>query len=538
MKIHDKLKCSYFNINEAGMLAGVLLAAFLAAFPVLLLLADTLQSFFAGSPDLVTFLVPDERRLQLLARSMGISGAVAICGMAAGILTASFLFAWKSKAGLAVRYVFFATAAVPPYVHALSWTSALVWLNSLLRGSGLAEITLQGNGICIWVGMMTLLPITTGLALVGFESVEPGLIEAGCIFKGGGRVFGSIIMPLAAPSFLAGGAFAFLISLMDYTIPSLFQVNVYSLEIFAQYSADYDAAKAFLLSLPLLLSAIPTAMLFQWAFRNAALLNTRGDRKNTIEMEMPVVLILLQGLALGISFLQFSVPFISLIISTGTPLKLMNVFLSSYHEIGFSMLLSVLAATIAVFFGTLAASGMNRKGRIYKICWIFILLPFAIPAPLTGIALAKGWNSIGAYGTRGTIWLPVMAGVIRFLPFAALILLAIIKRMDPRLLEASRIQQKNTLHGLVKVYIPMLSKGLVAAGCLVFILAAGELGATMIVTPPGSGTITMKIYNYMHYGASDSVAALCLIMLVLSLIAGSAAFTALIHSEKGFKGGD
>lgn len=533
MRIRDKLKMGYFNIENAGMLAGVMVAAFLAAFPVLILFFDTLQAFFMGSSDLVTFLVPDERRLQLLVRSVGISAAVAVCGMTAGILTASFLFTWKSKAGLAVRYIFFATAAVPPYVHALSWTSSLVWLNSLLRESGIMEISLQGNGICIWVGMMTLLPITTGLALIGFESVEPGLIEAGCVFKGSGRVFGSIVLPLAAPSFLAGGAFAFLISLMDYTIPSLFQVNVYSLEIFAQYSADYDAAKAFLLSLPLMVIAIPAALLFQWAFKNAALQNTRGKGKKPYIMEMPTALVFLQGAALVISFLQFSVPLISLILSTGTPLNLANAFLSSHNEIGFSITLSVLAAVIAVTLGSLAASGVNRKGRIFKICWILILLPFAIPAPLTGIALARGWNSLGAAGAGGTIWLPVMAGVIRFLPFAALIMLAVIKRMDLRLLEASWIQQKNACHGLVKVYVPMLSKGLVAAVCLVFILVTGELGATLIVTPPGSGTITMKIYNYLHYGASETVAALCLIMLVLSIAAGTVAFAALIRGEKG-----
>ena len=83
------------------------------------------------------------------------------------------------------------------------------------------------------------------------------------------------------------------------------------------------------------------------------------------------------------------------------------------------------------------------------------------------------------------------------------------------------------------MYVPMLSKGLVAAVCLVFILVTGELGATLIVTPPGSGTITMKIYNYLHYGASETVAALCLIMLVLSIAAGTVAFAALIRGEKG-----
>jgi iron(III) transport system permease protein len=78
----------------------------------------------------------------------------------------------------------------------------------------------------------------------------------------------------------------------------------------------------------------------------------------------------------------------------------------------------------------------------------------------------------------------------------------------------------------------MLSKGLTASGCLVFILSAGELGATLIVTPPGRGTITMKIYNYLHYGASDTVASLCLIMLVVSVLAGLAAFYALLYGGR------
>lgn len=531
MKILDCVKKSHFNTENAGMHAGMFLAAFLAAFPVLLLFSDTLQAFLTESPKLLTFLIPDTRRIQLLGRSIGISAVVALCSMAGGILTASFFCTLKSRAGLIVRVAFLATAAVPPYVHAISWSSALIWLNSLLRENGMGEILLQGNGVCIWVGMMTFLPITTGLALVGLESVEPALIEAGCIFTGGGRVFARVVLPLAAPSFIAGGAFAFLISLMEYTIPSLFQVNVYSLELFAQYSADYDAVKAFLLSLPLLLCAIPAAMLLQWAFRNAALQNTRKASRNTCVLELPVVLVLFQGLAMMISLFQFSVPIISLIVSTGSPVIIGNAFLSSYQEMGFSMKTSLLAAGITVLFGTIAALGINRHGRLFKIYWIFILLPFAVPAPLTGIALARAWNYAGVAGVGGSSWLTVMAGIIRFLPFAALIMLAVIKRIDPQLVEASRIQQKNIFHGLVKVLLPMLSKGIAAAICLVFVLVTGELGAALIVTPPGRSTITMKIYNYLHYGASDTVAALCLIMLGFSVIAGALAFYILLHHK-------
>ena len=55
---------------------------------------------------------------------------------------------------------------------------------------------------------------------------------------------------------------------------------------------------------------------------------------------------------------------------------------------------------------------------------------------------------------------------------------------------------------------------------IIFILTAAELGATVLVIPPGVGTLTIKIYNYMHYGKSDAVAGLCLIMLIFSMLGG------------------
>ena len=52
---------------------------------------------------------------------------------------------------------------------------------------------------------------------------------------------------------------------------------------------------------------------------------------------------------------------------------------------------------------------------------------------------------------------------------------------------------------------------------LVFTLSLGELGATLLVAPAGKGTLTMKIYNFLHYGATEAVSSLCLTMLFLIL---------------------
>ena len=68
-----------------------------------------------------------------------------------------------------------------------------------------------------------------------------------------------------------------------------------------------------------------------------------------------------------------------------------------------------------------------------------------------------------------------------------------------------------------------------AAFFIVFILAFGELGTTLLVMPPGRETIPIKIYNLMHYGAEDLVAALCIILIGLIFIISSSFF--LIHRK-------
>ncbi|MCB1905346.1 MAG: hypothetical protein KDI18_14905, partial [Gammaproteobacteria bacterium] len=75
-----------------------------------------------------------------------------------------------------------------------------------------------------------------------------------------------------------------------------------------------------------------------------------------------------------------------------------------------------------------------------------------------------------------------------------------------------------------KVLLPLLRHGLISAFFIAFILAMGELGITLLVIPPGIATIPVKIYNFMHYGAEATVAALCLILLVLQLLMAGGLF--------------
>lgn len=97
------------------------------------------------------------------------------------------------------------------------------------------------------------------------------------------------------------------------------------------------------------------------------------------------------------------------------------------------------------------------------------------------------------------------------------------RRIDRRLLDAAEVLQASRLQGFFQVRLPILAPGLVAAFGLVASFTSGELAATLIVAPPGQGTVAMRVYNYLHYGASDAVAGLCLVLVLLTLVGGALA---------------
>ena len=116
--------------------------------------------------------------------------------------------------------------------------------------------------------------------------------------------------------------------------------------------------------------------------------------------------------------------------------------------------------------------------------------------------------------------MPAFAALSRFAAFAAIILYVQIRAIDPALIDAARVFSRDTVATLTKVTLPLLAPGIFIASAVLAALTLGELGATLIVTPPGFGTLAIKIYNYLHYGAAAEVAGLCLFMVAATLLAG------------------
>lgn len=470
--------------------------------------------------------VPGGRRMALLLRSAGLAAGVAACAAVLGMLTASVLIHWNTGRAGRLRWLAVVPALLPSYVHAMAWDTFFFRLSQLAKSAG---VVIQVNGwlAAWWVQVMALLPIAVGLSLLSFETVKPKLIEAALVHRTELQVLNRVVLPLAAPVILAGAGIVFVLSLIDYTIPSLFLVNVYPLEIFADFSAGNDPGRALVLSLPLLLAASLVMVLAQSLIRRAAGASSGRAVRWTGAPVWKGWFGALQALALVVLALQAIVPVLELIIKTGQISAISTAVSSAKSEIIYTVLIASLVAVFCLPLGLAPALELDRGGKVSRIWWLFLTLPLAVPASLVGIGLIAVWNQPGLQHLYGSLLMPVLAGLARFAPLGALIIFAQLRRIDPLLLDAARVAQKRPWQAWSRVWLPLLKPGLLAAALVVFVLTAGELGATLLVAPPGQATLTMRIYNYLHYGASSSVAGLCLLLMIAGLAAGAVSLLAL-----------
>jgi ABC-type Fe3+ transport system permease subunit len=62
---------------------------------------------------------------------------------------------------------------------------------------------------------------------------------------------------------------------------------------------------------------------------------------------------------------------------------------------------------------------------------------------------------------------------------------------------------------------PLCAGACLRAALAVGVLSLGELGAGKLVETPGSQTFAHQVFNQMHYGVTNHVAGLCLVLLGL-----------------------
>ena len=503
----------------------------LAVLPVLLLGVMWLVAALADDPQVLAWAVPSFRTAQLLGKSFLLATTTTIMATVLGTLLALWLCG-NGRVQRLVRSLYLVPLLIPPYVHALTWM-AIAGRRQILEQAldwvfGAETITLSNYGFWPTAVVLTLatFPIVTLFVRSGLQAIEPEILEAAALVEPPWRAAWRLLPRLAMPSLLAGAGLVFVLALVEYGVPSMFEYNVYVTEVYASFGQHFDPVEAFAISLPLVVLAAALLGLSQSRLRNNPLRGRSGSpaRLSTSEWPWPVRAVLYGSV--GVWAIATAVPVVVLLARGALPSTVAAAVAPAWEEIGLTVAVAVGCGAIVAAVALPLAGVLTRSTRVWKLGWLVCALPLAVPAPIIGVALIYIWNHPLLGWGYGTPLMLVVAHVARFLPFGIYAAASRVRHIDPVLTEAASLPDVGWWRRFLWVRLPMVTPAIAVTLLVVFVLSLGELGASLLIAPPGQATLPLRIYNLLHYGATDVVSALSLIMVVVAGLACAALLVA------------
>ena len=145
-----------------------------------------------------------------------------------------------------------------------------------------------------------------------------------------------------------------------------------------------------------------------------------------------------------------------------------------------------------------------------------IILPLAVSAISLAFSLFSLYRLTPIYENVSLII--IIAHTLIAFPFANRIITAARSNIDNSLINVSRSLGATRFQTFIKIEMPILLSGIIAAGIFSFAISIGEFGATTFLARSNFATIPVGIYRLINTRNIGSAAAFSTILIVLVVI--------------------
>lgn len=411
--------------------------------------------------------------------------------------------------------------AMPAYVMAYAYTDLLEFagpvqtavrdlLGTAPAGWRFPDIRSLGGAVLMFA--FVLYPYVFLLARTAFLERSGALLEAGrSLGLNAWQTFWRLSLPVARPAIAAGVALVLMETLADYGTVSYFGVQTFTTGIYRAWFSLGDRAAAAQLATCLLVFVVILLALEQQS-RGHARYYSNGARRRPVRPQP------LTGLRAAVAISACAVPLLmGFLIPAGVLLHLALTDGDAqwgprfFRLAGNSMLVASLTAILAVAAALVVAlarrlepSAATRMahgvaGWGYAVPGSVIAVGLLIPLARFDNALAQ-WLQVNlgvAPGLliTGSIAALVMAYLVRFLSAALQSVDSALARITPHMEDAARSLGLTPPATLRRVHLPLMRRGLLTAGLLVFIEVMKELPATLVMRPFNFDTLATQAYT-------------------------------------------
>ncbi|HZZ80092.1 MAG TPA: hypothetical protein VFE62_16380 [Gemmataceae bacterium] len=480
----------------------------------------------------------------LAANTLGLAAGTVACATPLGLGLAVLLF---RTAFLGRRFLLFLLALmlfVPLPVLVSSWQGFFGpdgFLPSAFWHNAAGRPWVSGLGAAIWIHTMWAVPWIAFIVGVGLTWVEPELEEEAAQSIGPWRVLLGVTLPRVRASIVAAAVFVALQTAGEVSVTEMMQVGTLAEETRAQFErADRSGlARTLLLALP--------ALLVVWT--TLGLLAMRLER--TLPPLVPSAREL-RPLILGPAWLRFAIG-VMVIFALAAPLASLawklgldsvpprwdaetaRHFLHSeaivngltmLQSVGTALVTGLLIAVLALIGCWLARDARWLRGFLFAIAvWAWVM-----PASVVGIGLKELIQLLVEAWPTGPLTdalyfapspLPVMwAQVLRMLPIAIVFLWPVTRLMPSELFEEARLTGASVWTEFLLVVWPMTRRAMAVTALAASALCVGEIAVSGRVETAGWRMFMGVLFNRMHTGADNTVAALSLLLLATVAVLG------------------
>jgi iron(III) transport system permease protein len=489
-----------------------------------------------------------------------LAATVCLIAVPLGTLAALTIFKTDVPGRRIAGLLFTGMLLVPLYVVTGAWDAGfgIQGWHTLVTNPHLAhEPWLDGWRAAIWVHALAAVPWVVLIVGAGLRTVEAELEEDAATFTTPLRVIWHVTLRRAAPALVVACIWVAVVAAVEISVTDFFQVRTFAEEVYTQAALgtfglidpitnenSEHPLRAYGLWLGLLLSTLLAQVAIVAASRLFSQLTDSPHRatwiwhlgrwRRSTALALVISLLLVAGLPLA------NLMYKAGILVTATPeghvrswsaMKVAERIAAAPVQYSGELMLSTCigaaAATGALAVALPLAWSMRLSRKTPRLRPLGLALCLTIPGPLLGLATIHVLNQppdspLSAlailYDSNFAPWL---VQTIRALPLVALVVWSALASVPQTVLDAAALEGAGWWSQLLRIAVPLRWSGLAAAWLVGFAIAVGEVAATVLVVPPQQSTyISVRIFQLLHYGVDDRMAAICLVM-----IAGTATLT-------------
>jgi iron(III) transport system permease protein len=451
--------------------------------------------------------LPPEDRLNwpLLCNSLLVSAGATASAVAGGLLAALWF------AGLEGRWraLFLGAAVVdlvlPPFLVVNCWIE-LLGQNGLWRSW--LPVNIYTLGGAIWILALLNWPIAFLFVTAAWRRVQAAQLEVDPLLEGRFLVRW-LLLPLARTALAQSAILTLVLALNNFAVPAILQIKVFPAEVWVCFNTTFDYAAALQLSWPLVLAPFLLVLCFRggdtswsWQSNPAAARALRRQLGAAWHRTGGAAACVLCGFSLGVPLWQLAG-------SRKTWQEFLPALAAGQSALCHSLLFAAVSATIVIAFALL-----TWRRRLDTALW----LPFFMPGVLLGIALIWIFNRRGLSAIYQSAGIVFLAYALRYAALGWNTVARAIRSGDPSLLAMARLEGAGFWQTLRHVHWPQASAQLAAAWYVTYLLCLWDVETLVLIVPPGGESLSLRIFNLLHYGHNPQVNALCLLLLALALL--------------------